>query len=78
LLKVSLLKKELLFWEKLLGEFPDPRGTPFYAIFMVNIKIICLPYSSARGIFALRNKKWQNSNLTCGTNFGGRSRLTGN
>ena len=32
-----------------------------------------LPSSSARGVPELRNKKWQNSNLICGTSIWGRS-----
>src|SRR5208283_4461473 len=32
-----------------------------------------LPSSSARGAPELRNIKWLNSNLTCGTSIGGRS-----
>jgi hypothetical protein len=34
-----------------------------------------LPSSSTRGVPELRNKKWLNSNLTCGTSIGGRSLL---
>jgi len=36
-------------------------------------QFIELPSSSARDIPELRNKKWLNSNLTCGTSIGGRS-----
>jgi hypothetical protein len=32
-----------------------------------------LPPSSTRGAPELRNKKWLNSNLTCGTSIWGRS-----
>ena len=35
-------------------------------------QLVELPPSSTRGVPALRNKKWQNSNSKCGTCFGGR------
>jgi len=37
----------------------------------------CLEVSSpgTRGMAVLKNINWQNSNLTCGTSFGGRSNI---
>jgi hypothetical protein len=36
-------------------------------------QLLELPPSGTRGVSALRNKNWQNSNFKCGTCSGGRS-----